>query len=489
MTATLSLSFQKASSAIEYPCVVTVSSGDDGIVMSAAAQKADAESDGALSRSASEAEFKAKSGSSLVVRGAKGTVILMGADAELESGKDAETLGGKIFSAMSGAGLSTANLYLDAGSEVLADLAHGAHLASYVFKDYFTKGEQAKIKEKSLAIHADAAVEAKTAYTMQAELAEGVFLARDLITEPANKLYPESYAERCETLAETGLKITVLDEEAMRKEGMHLLLSVGQGSRRASRMVVMEWQGGAKDEAPIALIGKGVCFDTGGISIKPAGGMEDMKWDMGGSAAVVGAMRAIAGRKTKRNVVGLVGLVENMPDGEATRPGDVVTSMSGQTVEIINTDAEGRLVLADVLTYAQTYYKPSKMINLATLTGAILVSLGKEYAGLFSNNDDLSQAIMDAGEATNEKSWRMPMGKAYDDMLKSHIADMKNIGGRLAGSITAACFLERFVDDVPWAHLDIAGMAWADKSSPTVPKGGTGYGVKMLTKLVEAERG
>ena len=488
MTATLSLSFQKASSTIEYPCVVTASSGEDGIILSAAAQTADAEGEGALSRAATEAEFKAKSGSSLVVRGAKGTVILIGSDAELDAGKDAETLGGKIFSAMSGACLSSANLYLDADEEVLADLAHGAHLASYVFKDYFTKGEQAKIKEKSLAIYADAASDAEKAYGARAELAEGVFLARDLITEPANKLYPESYAERCEKLAETGLKITVLDEDAMRKEGMHLLLSVGQGSRRASRMVVMEWQGGAKDEAPIALIGKGVCFDTGGISIKPAGGMEDMKWDMGGSAAVVGAMRAIAGRNTKRNVVGLVGLVENMPDGEATRPGDVVTSMSGQTVEIINTDAEGRLVLADVLTYAQTYYKPSKMINLATLTGAILVSLGKEYAGLFSNNDDLSQAIMDAGAATNEKSWRMPMGKAYDDMLKSHIADMKNIGGRLAGSITAACFLERFVDDVPWAHLDIAGMAWADKSSPTVPKGGTGYGVKMLTKLVETDR-
>ena len=491
MTATLSLSFHQASSTIEYPCVVMASSkddgGDGGIELSAAAKQADQDADGALSRAAAEAEFKAKSGASLVVRGAKGTVILMGCDASLEAGKDAETLGGKIFGAIKGASLSDVHLYMDGDAETLADLAHGAHLASYVFKEYFTKGDQAKIKETSLSIHADAAADAEAAYGARAELAEGVFLARDLITEPANKLYPESYAERCEALAETGLKITVLDEDAMRKEGMDLLLSVGQGSRRASRMVVMEWQGGAKDEAPIALIGKGVCFDTGGISLKPAGGMEDMKWDMGGSAAVVGAMRAIAGRKTKRNVVGLVGLVENMPDGEATRPGDVVTSMSGQTVEIINTDAEGRLVLADVLTYAQTYYKPAKMINLATLTGAILVSLGKEYAGLFSNDDDLSQAIIDAGQATNEKSWRMPMGKAYDNMLKSHIADMKNIGGRLAGSITAACFLERFVEGVPWAHLDIAGMAWADKSSPTVPKGGTGYGVKMLTKLVETE--
>ena len=487
MTATLSLTFNADPSALDYPLIVTATAGDDGMALSAAAATVDAECDGALTRAATEADFKAKSGASLVVRSAKGTVILMGVDAELASGKDAETLGGKIFSAVSGAGLKQAHLHLDADAEVLADVAHGAHLASYVFKQYFTKGDQAEVKEKTLSLVAASAAEAEAAYQSRAELAAGVFLARDLITEPANKLYPESYAERCESLAETGLKITVLDEDAMRKEGMHLLLSVGQGSRRASRMVVMEWQGGAKDEAPIALIGKGVCFDTGGISIKPAGGMEDMKWDMGGSAAVVGAMRAIAGRNTKRNVVGLIGLVENMPDGEATRPGDVVTSMSGQTVEIINTDAEGRLVLADVLTYAQTYYKPAKMINLATLTGAILVSLGKEYAGLFSNNDDLSAAIMAAGDATNEKSWRMPMGKAYDDMLKSHIADMKNIGGRLAGSITAACFLERFVEDVPWAHLDIAGMAWADKSSPTVPKGGTGYGVKMLTKLVETE--
>ena len=335
---------------------------------------------------------------------------------------------------------------------------------------------------KSLTMISDAVISSE--YAIREELAQGVFLARDLVFEPANKLYPESYAERCEMLADQGLKITVLDEDAMRKEGMDLLLSVGQGSRRASRMVIMEWNGGG-DEAPVALVGKGVCFDTGGISLKPAGGMEDMKWDMGGSAAVVGAMRALAGRKIKRNVVGLVGLVENMPDGEATRPGDVVTSMSGQTVEIINTDAEGRLVLADVLTYANKYFKPSKMINLATLTGAIIVSLGKEYAGLFSNNDDLSNALMAAGLETGEKSWRMPMGKEYDDLLKSHIADMKNIGGRWGGSITAACFLERFVEGVPWAHLDIAGMAWSDKATPTVPKGGTGFGVKMLTNFLE----
>ena len=485
MTATLSVKFVSAPENLTFPVMVTASGSDDQINLSDSAKRVDDALGGALTRAIEEAKFKAKSGSSLVVRGSQGTAILVGVGKAIEAGKDAEALGGNVFGALGKAGLDQAEFHSDADADIVADIAHGAHLASYVFKDYFTKGDQAKINEKTLTINASSSSDAEAAFAAHLELAEGVFLARDLITEPANKLYPESYAERCEGLSDHGLKITVLDEEAMRKEGMDLLLSVGQGSRRASRMVVMEWHGGEKDEAPLALIGKGVCFDTGGISIKPAGGMEDMKWDMGGSAAVVGAMRAIAGRKSKRNVVGLIGLVENMPDGEATRPGDVVTSMSGQTVEIINTDAEGRLVLADVLTYAQKYYKPEKMINLATLTGAILVSLGKEYAGLFSNNDDLSQAIMSAGEATNEKSWRMPMGKVYDDMLKSHIADMKNIGGRLAGSITAACFLERFVDNVPWAHLDIAGMAWSDKATPTVPKGGTGYGVKMLTKLVE----
>ena len=485
MTATLSVKFVSAPENLTFPVIVTACGSDDQINLSDSAKRVDDALGGALTRAIEEAKFKAKSGSSLVVRGSQGTAILVGVGKAIEAGKDAEALGGNVFGALGQAGLDQAEFHSDADADIVADIAHGAHLASYVFKDYFTKGDQAKINEKTLTINASSSSDAEAAFAAHLELAEGVFLARDLITEPANKLYPESYAERCEGLSDHGLKITVLDEEAMRKEGMDLLLSVGQGSRRASRMVVMEWHGGEKDEAPLALIGKGVCFDTGGISIKPAGGMEDMKWDMGGSAAVVGAMRAIAGRKSKRNVVGLIGLVENMPDGEATRPGDVVTSMSGQTVEIINTDAEGRLVLADVLTYAQKYYKPEKMINLATLTGAILVSLGKEYAGLFSNNDDLSQAIMSAGEATNEKSWRMPMGKVYDDMLKSHIADMKNIGGRLAGSITAACFLERFVDNVPWAHLDIAGMAWSDKATATVPKGGTGYGVKMLTKLVE----
>ena len=266
---------------------------------------------------------------------------------------------------------------------------------------------------------------------------------------------------------------------------MGALLGVGQGSRRDSAVVVMNWQGGS-DEAPIALVGKGVCFDTGGISLKPAKGMEDMKWDMGGAAAVTGAMHALAGRKVKRNVVGIIGLVENMPDGNAQRPGDVVTSLSGQTIEVINTDAEGRLVLADVLTYVQDKFKPQAIVNLATLTGAIIVSLGKEYAGLFSNNDVLANAVTTAGGNVDEKCWRMPMGKAYDDMLKSHIADMKNIGGPYGGAITAACFLHRFIkNDTPWVHLDIAGKAWSEKAKPTVPKGGTGFGVRLLNQMID----
>jgi leucyl aminopeptidase len=487
MTATLNISFASPKGGHDYPLMVLASPGKKGVDLSPAAASADTALGGAISRAVKEAGFKGKANQSLVIRAAGGTVVLIGTGKDLTAGKTAEDLGGSIFSAFGKAGIAKATLVLEGlDTNLVADLAHGAYLASYVFKHYFTKGDQAEIKKKSLRISTDAA-RVKAAYALRTELAAGVYMARDLVYEPANELYPESYARRCRALSKQGLKVTILDEKAMKKEGMNLLLSVGQGSRRASRMVVMEWRGGGK-EAPVALVGKGVCFDTGGISIKPAGGMEDMKWDMGGSAAVVGAMRALAGRKIKRNVVGLIGLVENMPDGEASRPGDVVTSMSGQTVEIINTDAEGRLVLADVLTYAIKHFTPQKIINLATLTGAIIVSLGKEHAGLFSNNDDLSAALIAAGRETGEKSWRMPMGKEYDNLLKSHIADMKNIGGRWGGSITAACFLERFVEGIPWAHLDIAGMAWSDRATATVPKGGTGFGVRLLTRFMESDR-
>ena len=285
-------------------------------------------------------------------------------------------------------------------------------------------------------------------------------------------------------LTKLGVKVEVFGEKQLEKLGMRALLGVGQGSRRESQVAVMQWNGAGRGRQPIAFLGKGVTFDTGGISIKPAAGMGDMKWDMGGAGAVAGLMMALAGRKAKANVVGLIGLVENMPDGNAQRPGDIVTSMSGKTIEILNTDAEGRLVLADVLWYCQQRFKPAFMVDLATLTGAIIVSLGHEYAGLFANDDALAKNLIAAGEATGEKVWRMPLAGAYDKMIDSDIADVKNIGGRDAGSITAAQFLQRFTNGVPWAHLDIAGMAWSSKDSDTVPKGGTGYGVRLLDRLV-----
>lgn len=490
MTSTLDLSFAPQPTKPAFPMLAfAFASGDDKKppILSESAIQADAACGGAITQAIKDTEFKASAGSSLTVRCADGAVVIIGAGKALTPGKEAEDIGGHITAALAKNSLIKATLMIDSDdAAIISGIGLGAVLAAYKFSHYFTKGDKAKPKQRKLTITSPLGRKALTAFKAEKELAEGVFLARDLVYEPANMLYPESFAKRCKMLEnECGLKVEVLDEKAMKKEGMDLLLSVGQGSTKKSQMVIMRWDGGKKGEKPLALIGKGVCFDTGGISIKPAGGMEDMKWDMGGAAAVTGAMRSIAGRKLKRNVIGLIGLVENMPDGNATRPGDVVKSMSGQTVEIINTDAEGRLVLADVLTYTLRHFEPEKMVNLATLTGAIIVSLGKEHAGLFSNDDDLSGAITAAGLDTGEKAWRMPLGKDYDDLLKSHIADMKNIGGRWAGSITAACFLERFVEGVPWAHIDIAGMAWADKSRPTVPSGGTGYGVRMLTRFVE----
>ena len=324
---------------------------------------------------------------------------------------------------------------------------------------------------------------AKSAAPMAA-IAEGVFFTRDLTNEPANVLTTDDFAARLAAMQELGLDIEILEEDALEKLGMRTLLCVGQGSDSPSKVVVMSWNGGG-DEAPFALVGKGVVFDTGGISLKPAGGMEDMTMDMGGAGVVAGVMRTLALRKAKANVVGLVGLVENMPSGNATRPGDVVKSMKGDTVEVINTDAEGRLVLADVLWYAQERFKPVGMINLATLTGAILVALGHERAGVFSNSDELSGAFLKAADAEGEGAWRMPMGPAYDALLKSRIADMKNVGGRMAGSITAAQFLQRFVkDDVPWAHLDIAGTASVKKETALAPAGATGWGVMALNRFI-----
>jgi leucyl aminopeptidase len=377
----------------------------------------------------------------------------------------------------SGSGLS---------AEESAAAVLGARLRSWRHDAYRTKlPDDQKPSLETIAV-VGAPDWAAAAWEREAAVAEGVEFTRKLVTEPANVLYPESFAQLCnDRMAGTGLVLRVLDEREMASLGMGALLGVSQGSERPARMLVMEWKGGTPGEAPVAFVGKGVTFDTGGISIKPAGGMEDMKWDMGGAGAVAGAMLALALRGARANVIGVCGLVENMPDAKAQRPGDVVTSMSGQTIEVINTDAEGRLVLCDALTWVQREYKPAAIVDLATLTGAIIATLAAEYAGLFSNDDDLAGKLTAAGNASGEKLWRLPMGSPYDKMIDSPIADMKNVGGRHGGSITAAQFLQRFIDKgTPWAHLDIAGTVWADKPGNTWDKGATGYGVRLLDRYV-----
>lgn len=376
-----------------------------------------------------------------------------------------------------------ADLMLVAGNaKYAAQIAFGLAMRDYSFVDHKTASETAKGAVTVVCAKPD---EVEVAAAPLMAVAEGAFMTRDLINEPANVLTTTEFADRLVEMESLGLKVQVLDEEELATLGMRTLLCVGQGSDAPSKVVVMEWNGGNSGDAPLALVGKGVVFDTGGISIKPAAGMEDMTMDMGGAGVVAGTMRALALRGAKANVVGLVGLVENMPSGNAVRPGDVVTSMKGDTVEVINTDAEGRLVLCDVMWYAQERFKPVGMIDLATLTGAIIVGLGHENAGVFSNNDPLCNAFLRAAAAEGEGAWRMPLGQAYDDLLKSRIADMKNIGGRTAGSITAAQFLQRFVkDDCPWIHLDIAGVASVKSETALAPTGATGWGVMALNRLV-----
>jgi leucyl aminopeptidase len=370
---------------------------------------------------------------------------------------------------------------------IAAYVASGAQLRAYRFDKYRTKEKaEDKPKLKTVSVVTAALDKAKKLYAPLAGLAESVAFTRDLVSEPANIIYPETLANECKKLSKLGVKVEVLGEAEMKKLGMGSLLGVGQGSERESKLVVMQWHGGKKGAKPVALIGKGVTFDTGGISIKPANGMEEMKWDMAGSAAVIGTLRALAARGANVNAVGVVGLVENMPDGNAQRPGDVVKSMSGQTIEVINTDAEGRLVLADALWYCQDRFKPQCMVDLATLTGAIIVSLGSHRAGLFSNDDKIANSLLAAADRTHEKLWRMPLGPEYDKMINCDIADMQNVGeGREAGSTTAAQFLQRFVNDVPWAHLDIAGVAWQNKPlTPLAPKGAVGWGVRLLNDWI-----
>ncbi len=429
--------------------------------------------------------FEAKNGNFLSFFPDDINLLIGGVGKGLGNKAEAEKWGNELYKSMSKAPFHKITFSPEKlEEEILEGILLGATLASYEFNKYFTKK-----KTISPEVHLEiTGIEKKRfdkIWKSVKAIANGVHLARDLSSEPANILYPATFAERCERLKDMDLTVSILTEDEMEDLGMGALLGVGQGSIRDSAVVIMEWNGGG-EEAPLALVGKGVCFDTGGISIKSARGMEDMKWDMGGAAAVTGTMCAIAGRNLKKNVVGIIGLVENMPDGNAQRPGDVVTSMSGQTIEVINTDAEGRLVLADVLTYVQKEYNPEAIIDLATLTGAIIVSLGKEYAGLFSNSNKLCEQIIQAGQKVSEKSWRMPMEEAYSKQLASHIADMKNIGGGFGGSITAACFLNRFIkNNTPWAHLDIAGKAWSDNPVTSVPKGATGYGVRLLNQVID----
>ncbi len=389
------------------------------------------------------------------------------------------------------AGVALAKSRGDAALTVMAgalvrvgELAMGLALRGYAFEAHKSAPDEGDAPGE-ITIHHNKPAEAELAAAPALAIAEGVHTTRDLVSEPANVLTTSEFADRLVEMQALGLEVEVLDEAKLAELGMRTLLAVGQGSDSPSKVVVMQWHGAGDDTPPLALIGKGVVFDTGGISLKPAGGMEDMTMDMGGAGTVAGTMQALALRKAKANVVGLVGLVENMPSGNATRPGDIVKSMKGDTVEVINTDAEGRLVLCDVMWYAQERFNPSGMIDLATLTGAIIIGLGHENAGVFSNDDALCNAFLKAAAAEGEGAWRLPLGQAYDDMLKSQLADMKNVGGRAAGSITAAQFLGRFVKDgVPWIHLDIAGVASVKSDTAYAPKGATGWGVMALNRLV-----
>jgi leucyl aminopeptidase len=419
-----------------------------------------------------------------------GRVLVIGVGGEKDREKhDWASLGGAIGGRLGSRPVTVLASFpgLPATPEALADLSLGLRLRAYSFDRYKTKKkeEDEKPTPPKVTIACAEPAPARKAAKARDAVAAGVLTARDLVNEPPNVLDPPEFANRAAALARHGLDVEVLDAKALKKLGFRALLGVAQGSEKEARVVIMRWSGGKAGEPPVAFIGKGVTFDTGGISIKPAAGMEDMKGDMAGAACVVGLMQALAMRKAKVNAIGAIGLVENMPDGNAQRPGDIVTTLSGQTVEIINTDAEGRLVLADVLWHVQAEHKPKFMIDLATLTGAILVALAQEHAGLFSNNDELAERLVAAGKACGEKVWRFPLGPEYDKLIDSKFADMKNTGGRHGGSITAAQFLQRFVNDVPWAHLDIAGVGMNAKANDINQSWGSGWGVRLLDRLVQ----
>jgi len=482
---------------------VLVVLAEEGPKLGPSAKALDKKSGGAVARAMKIGGFKGKKGTALdlmVPQGLKlGRLLVVG------SGKlrdyietDWFNLGGAIRGRLSGRNGATAQILVEGASarsgvkpEDAASLAFGALLRGYKFDKYKTSpaknGDDDKSSNdlKKITVLCKGATAARRAFADRRAVSDGITLARDLVNEPANVLGPVEFANRLKLLSKTGLKVEVISDKKLADLGMGALLAVGQGSARPCRLVVMQWRGGKAKDKPFAFVGKGVCFDTGGISLKPPAGMGDMKGDMAGAACVAGLMSALAERKAKVNAVGIVGLVENMPGGSAIRPGDVVTAMSGKTIEVLNTDAEGRMVLADALWYTQERFKPAGIVNLATLTGAIIVALGKDYAGLFSNSDTLSKELVKAGEETGEKVWRLPLGPKYDKLIESGVADIKNIGGRWGGSITAAQFLQRFVNkDVPWAHLDIAGTAMDAPKSEINQSWGSGFGVMLLDRLV-----
>jgi len=470
---------------------------DDRLKFGAATAKALGPAARLVERAAKAERFTGKSGSALDLvlpeglKAARLVVIGAGKTAALTP-KDWLDLGGTAMGKLP-ASASEATIFADLPGgamrpQAAAELAQGVRLRAYRFDRYKTKrkADEEPPKSRSVTVAVADVAGSRKADRPRAGVTEGVLLARDLVNEPANVLFPAEFARRAGGLRKLGVAVEVLNVAALQKLGMNALLGVGQGSAHDSRVVVMRWNGSKRGEPPVAFIGKGVCFDTGGVSIKPASGMEDMKGDMAGAACVTGLLHALAARKARVNAVGVVGLVENMPDGKAQRPGDIVKSMSGQTIEIINTDAEGRLVLGDVIWYAAQRFKPKFMVDLATLTGAIIVALGHEYAGMFANDDRLAERLTKAGAATGEQVWRMPLGKEYDKAIDSKFADMKNTGGsRWAGAITAAQFIKRFVDDkIPWAHLDIAGTGFDSRQNEANKSWGSGWGVRLLEKLV-----
>ncbi|MEK6541413.1 MAG: leucyl aminopeptidase [Pseudomonadota bacterium] len=446
---------------------------------------------GVATSATEQARFEAKAGTVFETYVADGAstrrMLLVGAGSGDDMGY--ERAGAALSVRLIASGVTSAFADLTGASATgAARFALGASLRGWRIDRYRTRlpANQKATLERVAIVGAAAGSEA--AWDQLRAVAEGVAFTRELVSEPANIIYPQSFVERCEVLSAAGVHVTSYDEHQMAEFGMGALLGVGQGSARPPRLLTLEYKGeGAPDGAPILLVGKGVTFDTGGISIKPALGMEDMKWDMGGAGAVAGALLALAKRGAPVHVVGVCALAENMPDGNAQRPGDIVTTMSGQTVEVINTDAEGRLVLCDAMTWAQRRYKPEVMVDLATLTGAIIMSLGRDHAGIFSNDDTLTRELVVAGLSVEEKLWRFPLNATYDKLIDSQIADMKNVGPRDGGSITAAQFLQRYVEPgVKWAHLDIAGMVWSDKDLPIAAKGATGYGVRLLDAFVMA---